>query len=76
MGLINTFAENLRCEDIAKGETRFLAHQEIKAKLKQQLDVLRTEKHLAGLDRSRLVERSAYYIAELNYIHPFREGND
>ena len=22
-----------------------------------------------------LIDRSAYYFAELNYIHPFREGN-
>lgn len=36
---------------------------------------LRSEHDLAGLDRAQFIKRSAYYMAELNYIHPFREGN-
>ncbi len=58
-----------------KGTMRFLAHGEIKGKLTKLLDELRAERYLKGLPFTQLVERSAYYFAELNYIHPFREGN-
>ena len=58
-----------------KGATRFLAHGEIPGKLADLLDQLQAERRLSGLDFGRFVERSAYYFAELNYIHPFREGN-
>lgn len=75
MGDVYAFAGHLRYEDIAKGETRFLAYGEIKAKLTKLLLDLCKENYLRGLDREHLVERSAYYFAELNYIHPFREGN-
>ena len=65
----------LRREDIMKGATRFLAHGEIPSKLTALLNQLREENWLSGFDFDRFVERSAYYFAELNYIHPFREGN-
>ena len=74
-GDVYPFAGHLRYEDIAKGETRFLAHHQIREKLFHLLDELRKERFLDGADRDYLVQRSAYYMAELNYIHPFREGN-
>jgi cell filamentation protein len=33
------------------------------------------ENCLRGLLRTRFVERAAYYLGELNTLHPFREGN-
>lgn len=36
---------------------------------------LAAEKHLAGLSRESFVDRLAHYFAEVNAIHPFREGN-
>jgi cell filamentation protein len=33
------------------------------------------EKHLRGLRRESFVERVTHYVAEVNAIHPFREGN-
>ena len=39
------------------------------------LNELAAENYLQELVFDALVERSAYYFAELNYIHPFREGN-
>lgn len=74
-GDIYPFAGHFRREDIMKGSTRFLAFAEIPAKLKKLLEELRAEKHLQGLGKETLISRSAYYFAELNYIHPFREGN-
>lgn len=75
LGDIYPFAGHFRREDIMKGNTRFLAHQDIKPKLTKLLEDLKGEDHLKGLDFESLIDRSAYYFAELNYIHPFREGN-
>ena len=58
-----------------KGETRFLAHTQIKAKLQALLLRLKEEDFLEKMSYEAFIERSAYYFAELNYIHPFREGN-
>lgn len=75
LGDLYPFAGHFRREDIMKGQTRFLTHGDIKGKLTKLLDELRAENHLEGLPFEKIVERSAYYFAELNYIHPFREGN-
>ncbi len=74
-GDVYSFAGHFRREDIMKGTTRFLAHQEIKQKLSALLAALRLESCLRGLTHEEFIDRSAYYFAELNYIHPFREGN-
>lgn len=36
---------------------------------------LANEDHLRALEREEFVTRLAYYYAELNAVHPFREGN-
>ncbi|MDR1524666.1 MAG: Fic family protein [Tannerella sp.] len=33
------------------------------------------ENNLCGLNKSKFVERMAYYMGEINALHPFREGN-
>lgn len=75
LGDIYPFAGHFRKEDIMKGSTRFLSHRDIKSKLTKLLLELAKEHHLQGLTQNMLIDRSAYYFAELNYIHPFREGN-
>lgn len=75
LGDLYSFAGHFRREDIMKGNTRFLAHRDIKAKLTKLLNELAAENYLQGFAFDALVGRSAYYFAELNYIHPFREGN-
>lgn len=74
-GDVYPFAGHFRKEDIMKGTTRFLSHSEIKVKLFELLERLEKENHLRNLSADDLVSRSAFYLAELNYIHPFREGN-
>lgn len=39
------------------------------------LNQLKEENYLSNLSIIELVERLAYYMAELNVLHPFREGN-
>ena len=75
LGDIYPFAGHFRREDIMKGTTRFMTHDEIPRKLAALLGQLRSEHCLSGLSFDDFVRRSAYYFAELNYIHPFREGN-
>lgn len=75
LGDVYSFAGHLRREDIAKGTTRFVTYSQIKEKLQRLLGQLQKEKWLENVPFEAFVARSAYYMAELNYIHPFREGN-
>ena len=75
LGDVYSFAGHLRREDIAKGPTRFVTYSQIKEKLQRLLGQLQQEKWLENVPFEAFVARSAYYMAELNYIHPFREGN-
>ena len=36
---------------------------------------LAKEKHLRGLDKSAFAKKASHFLAELNALHPFREGN-
>ena len=36
---------------------------------------LSDEKYLCNLDKTKLASRMAYYMGEINALHPFREGN-
>ena len=58
-----------------KGMTRSLSHREVRSKLTTILFALKKEAYLRDFSLEVFVKRSAYYFAEFNYIHPFREGN-
>jgi len=75
LGDIYSFAGHFRTEDISKGDTRFLSHAEISSKLSALLQQLHREGNLTQTDFETMIPRAAYFMAELNYIHPFREGN-
>jgi cell filamentation protein len=36
---------------------------------------IKKENNLCGLSKSKFIERMAYYMGEINALHPFREGN-
>ena len=74
-GDIYPFAGHYRLESIRKGDTVFVRPQDIGPKLQTLLLDLRRETFFVGDPRGKYIERVAYYLAELNYIHPFREGN-
>ena len=69
------FAGKLRVEDIWKGDTFFCKSEFIEENLKVLLDKLKNDKYLYGLNFDDFLVRAAFYMAELNIIHPFREGN-
>lgn len=43
--------------------------------MNQLMDELKAEGFLNSLDRNDVLKRLAYYLGEMNTIHPFREGN-
>ena len=53
----------------------FALVQFMETNLKSTLAKLAAENHLKGLDAAAFANRAAYYLGELNTIHPFREGN-
>ena len=74
-GDVYYFAGHFRREDILKGKTRFLSYEKIDEELKLLHSELQKENCLKGLVHEQFVDWAAYYLAGLNYIHPFREGN-
>lgn len=67
------FAGQMRKEDISKGTTKFCVYQYID----EQLDELfaKIGKMQYGKSKEDIADFLAYIMAELNIIHPFREGN-
>ncbi len=72
---IYPFAGEFRAENIAKDNFSFADYQYIEQELTKILDKLKNENYLQGLSKEDLAKRLAYYWAELNVLHPFREGN-
>jgi cell filamentation protein len=69
------WAGELRTIDISKGGHLFAHHTHIQSAAAPIFQQLAEEKHLAGLDPAAFSERAAYYLGEVNALHPFREGN-
>ena len=72
---IYPFAGLFRTENIAKGNFSFAEWEYIEDELKKLLNQLKEENYLQNLDRNTFIKRLSYYMAELNVLHPFREGN-
>lgn len=71
---IYPFAGKIRSEDIAKDNFRFAKWEYIEDQLKDLLNKLANE-DLKNCSKEELSQKLAYYMAELNVLHPFREGN-
>lgn len=60
---------------ISKGKSLFCSAEFIQPYSDALFKELKNENYLQGLERSLFIERIAYYMAEINALHPFREGN-
>jgi cell filamentation protein len=72
------WAGRIRTVDIKKnieGAEFFLPVGYIERAAGFVFDELRELNHLRNVDRDVFVEKLAYFYDQLNYIHPFREGN-
>ncbi len=71
---IYEWAGRIRTVDIAKGNM-FCNVKFIESQAEIIFGNLKRENYLAGLTEDVFVKRLAYYFAEINALHPFREGN-
>ncbi|HYG79357.1 MAG TPA: Fic family protein [Pyrinomonadaceae bacterium] len=69
------WAGRSRTVGISKGGTPFCPPQNIDGMMNAIFTGLESERWLEGLDLATFIERAAYYICEINAVHPFREGN-
>lgn len=75
---IYEFAGKFRNENIEKTTpvyTRFIDYELIDKSLKLLFVQLQEENYLTDCSKKEFINKSSYYLGELNYIHPFREGN-
>jgi cell filamentation protein len=74
-GNIYDWAGQNRTVGMGKGSSSFLPPRYIEGAMYKQFDELKKDNNLKGLSIPDFADRAAYHIAELNFIHPFREGN-
>jgi cell filamentation protein len=68
------WAGEIRTVAIAKTQL-FALPENVEPYLDNQLRRLADEHHLRGLGRPEFVDRTTHYLAEVNAVHPFREGS-
>jgi len=71
---IYNWAGELRTVNIAKGN-QFCNYLHLETYADGVFAKLRAEKSLAGVSAEDMPTRLAYYLSEINVLHPFREGN-
>ena len=72
---IYSFAEKLRREQISKADTMFYPPNLIDRELDKVFAKIKEKNMLRESDKEKAFDNLAYVMAELNIIHPFREGN-
>lgn len=72
---IYTFAGKIRREQIAKGSTTFYPPGSIDKELNRVFDFIKSNNRFKEFSSDDFFDALAYVMAELNIIHPFREGN-
>ena len=69
------FAGHIRKEQISKGDTMFYPPDLIDRELERVFKNIHSKKLLAEQDEEKQIQNLSQTMAELNIIHPFREGN-
>lgn len=69
------WAGQFRTVNISKGGHLFGVAAFVEPALQDVLRKLSGERFLKGLDLQNFATRAAYYMGEINAIHPFRDGN-
>jgi cell filamentation protein len=72
---IYEFAGQIRQENIAKDFFSFGDARFIESGAKELFGQLKQENYLKVMSPEKFSERAAHYLAEINVLHPFREGN-
>ena len=72
---IYSFAGKIRQEQISKADTMFYPPNLIDRELDKVFAKIKEKNMLRENDQENVFDNLAYVMAELNIIHPFREGN-
>ncbi|WP_106754581.1 Fic/DOC family protein, partial [Pannonibacter carbonis] len=72
---IYEWAGQLRTIRIGKGGNWFCYPEYIQPHLEKMFARLKQLNHLKGLNRQAFSRKAAHILAEINAVHPFREGN-
>lgn len=71
---IYEWAGEIRTVNVSKGN-QFCRCDYIEPQINKLLLKLKDENYLKDYDNEQVTKRLAYYLGEINVIHPFREGN-
>jgi cell filamentation protein len=74
-GHLYVWAGRPRTVGIKKGGTPFCPPRNLDAMTGTLFSELESERWLTGLELESFLGRAAYYVCEINAVHPFREGN-
>ena len=75
-GDIYKWAGQIRKGDfLIKGDSIFCRAMYIEGMAADIHAKLKADKYLRGLEKADFIEKLAYYMGEINALHPFREGN-
>ena len=74
-GDVYEWAGQLRTIDISKGGNRFAHYAYLESAAAPIFQQLAKENQLTGFGEAVFSTRAAWYLGELNALHPFREGN-
>ncbi|GAA2964447.1 Fic/DOC family protein [Actinokineospora diospyrosa] len=74
-GDVYAWAGQPRNVDLARGGSPFAHWRHVEPALDDLFTKLHAERFLGGLELPDFLERFTYFFAEINVVHPFREGN-
>jgi cell filamentation protein len=69
------WAGRFRAVRISKGNSMFCYPDHIAGEMARLFGALQKDGHFRGLTPEAFAKKAAHFLAELNAIHPFREGN-
>lgn len=72
---IYEWAGEFRTIDLTKGTSRFANITHIEKSLDKIFKDLSEDNFLQDLSKNDFAKKAAYYMGEINAVHPFREGN-
>lgn len=72
---IYDWAGEFRRYTTGRGAAPFARPEYIESTLRDLFAALKAEKYLSGLDVAAFAARAAYFVNEINAVHPFIEGN-
>lgn len=72
---IYSWAGEIRTVNISKNSDMFYNHMYIADGANELFSKLKKENYLIGASHESICEKLAYYLGEINAMHPFREGN-